>query len=165
MLNIDTLVSLCIRPWAPEGAASGITVVTTSILLPLVNVTLMWTVARAAAEISTLSPALRARILANAIFTGESVTVPTFEGTRILRGTLRGRVVRVVAGLSILRYLQCGHVSHHYIEDAIGWRIGGRCEERWPTHLIIQIVRDRRGANERSRCREGRVGLDAGGNR
>ena len=131
MLNIDTLVSLCIRPWAPEGAASGITVVTTSILLPLVNVTLMWTVARAAAEISTLSPALRARILANAIFTGESVTVPTFEGTRILRGTLRGRVVRVVAGLSILRYLQmwtCQSSLHRGCD---------RMEDRWALRRTV----------------------------
>lgn len=104
VLSINTLVSLLGKLRASKDATGGVTVITQDVPLPLVNVTLVWGLAGAVGERSTLSIALLVGGLANALSAVGSVTVVASEVARVVLGTDQGGMVRAATVASFRRY-------------------------------------------------------------
>ena len=81
------------------------TVFTQDVPLPLINVTLVWGLAGAVGERSTLSIALLVGGLANTLSAVGGVTVVASEVTRVVLGANQGRMVRATTVASLRRYL------------------------------------------------------------
>jgi len=109
--SINTLVRLLGELRASKDATCGITTVTQDVPLPFVDVTLVWGLAGAVGERSTLSIAFVVGRLANTLSAPGSVTVVAGETTRIVPGTDQGCVVRAAAVSSLGRYLRAPMVA------------------------------------------------------
>jgi hypothetical protein len=103
MLDVDAPVSPCLGPWAPEGAAGGITVITAG----TVNVTLLRSGTRAVGELNVHTfPDIPHKGTGKCNLRSQRGRKGlAFEATRLFLGTRRGRVVRAVAGKSTIHYL------------------------------------------------------------
>ena len=104
--SIDTLVRILSELRTPKNPTGSITLITQNASLPLVDVTLLWVVAGAGLEESTLSGTLLVGRVADTLSTVLSVTVRASEVTRIVRRTDQGRMVGAIAVASSLRYLK-----------------------------------------------------------
>ena len=125
--NIDTLVGL-IELRVPEDPTGGVTLIAPNILLPLVCITFGRCLAGTDGERSTYSTTFLVGGFANAFPLPRRVTVRTVEGTRIVLGANRGRVIGIVAVLSPLFYLQTRGANGEVMSDiaAIRVRSSGR---------------------------------------
>lgn len=100
VLNIDTLVGLLCELRTPKDTTGGITLLATSVLLPLVSVTPVWALARARGESSALSPTFLVRGRTDAFSSGLGVTITAVKVAWVVRGANRSPVIRVVTGVS-----------------------------------------------------------------
>jgi len=159
--SIDTLVGLS-EPRVPEDPTGGVTPIAPNVPLPLVGVTLARGLAGAGGGRSTLSVTFLVGGFANAFPLRRRVTVRTVEGTRIVLGASRHRVIGVVAALSPF-YLQTGSADDEMLCQQSRRQELDRAEEWWLTHFTINEVRDLRTTdNQRSRVENG-IRLDEAG--
>ena len=112
VLSIHTLVRLLGELRASKDATGGVTVFTQNTPLPLVEVALVWGLAGAVGERSTLSVAFRIGGLANTLSAVGSVTVVAGETTGVVLGTNQGRMVRATTVASLRRYLQIRRIAN-----------------------------------------------------
>ena len=103
--TIHALVGLS-EPRVPEDPTGGVTLIAPGIPLPLGWITLLWGLAGAVGERSTHSATFLVGGFTNTLPLRRCVTVRTLETTRVILGANRLRVIRVVAVLSALCYLQ-----------------------------------------------------------